>query len=268
MEKIAMGIDIGGSHITCQLFGLNTNKLIAGSKVRNSVDGNGSKESILESWVKAIKQTTSQKDLNNLTGIGFAMPGPFDYKNGVAWFDKNVDKFQKLYGVDVKAELLQRLDLPNDFPIRFLNDASSFAVGDQKNPDEGYRSRLNKETEEAPIGYYKAELTDYDITAELTATTRGGFQRYTFPNEKEGSRILLDLQNPAEYSYKLEEVFIEKVNDNRVEGCSKQLSPNTWSGGISQEYIVHFVAEFDQPIKNYGVWTEDSIQETVIWNRT
>lgn len=134
-------------------------------------------------------------------------------------------------------------------------------VGDQRNPDEGYRSRINKETEEAPIGYYKAELTDYNITAELTATTRGGFQRYTFPKEKKGSRILIDLQNPAEYNYKLEEVFIEKVSDTRVEGYSKQLSPNTWSGGISQEYIVYFVAEFDQPIKNYGVWTEEGIQE-------
>ncbi|NOR76795.1 MAG: hypothetical protein GQ525_16755, partial [Draconibacterium sp.] len=133
-------------------------------------------------------------------------------------------------------------------------------LGDQRKPDEGYRSRLNKETEEAPIAYYKVELTDYNILAELTATTRCGFQRYTFPNEKEGSRILIDLQNPAEYAYKLEEVFIEKVSDNRVEGYSKQLSPNTWSGGISQEYIVHFVAEFDQPIKNYGVWTEDSIR--------
>jgi len=134
-------------------------------------------------------------------------------------------------------------------------------VGDQRNPDDGYRSRLNKETEEAPIGYYKAELTDYTITAELTANTRGGFQRYTFPKEKEGSRILIDLQNPAEYSYKLEEVYIEKVSATRVEGFSKQLSPNTWSGGISQEYIVHFVAEFDQPIKNYGVWTQDGVQE-------
>ncbi len=137
-------------------------------------------------------------------------------------------------------------------------------VGDEKNPDEGYRSRLNKETEEAPIGYYKAELTDYNIIAELTATTRCGFQRYTFPKDKEGSRILLDLQNPAEYSYKLEKVLIKKVSDNRVEGFSKQLSPNTWSGGISQEYIVHFVVEFDQPIKNFGVWTEDGIQENVV----
>ena len=134
-------------------------------------------------------------------------------------------------------------------------------VGDQRNPDDGYRSRINKKSEEAPIGYYKADLIDYNITAELTATTRAGFQRYTFPKEKEGSRILLDLQNPAEYSYKLEEIFIEKVSDTRVEGFSKQLSPNTWSGGISQEYIVHFIAEFDQPIKNYGFWTEDGIRK-------
>ncbi|MBV5311958.1 MAG: GH92 family glycosyl hydrolase [Prolixibacteraceae bacterium] len=132
-------------------------------------------------------------------------------------------------------------------------------IGDEKKPDEGYRSRLDKETEEAPIGYYKAELTDYEITAELTATTRCSFQRYTFPKDKEGSRVLIDLQNPAEYGYQLEEVQIKKVNDYRVEGFSKQLSPNTWSGGVSQEYIVHFVIEFDQPIKNFGVWSEDGI---------
>jgi predicted alpha-1,2-mannosidase len=136
-------------------------------------------------------------------------------------------------------------------------------VGDEKNPDEGYRSRLNTETEEAPIGYYKAELTDYNITAELTSTTRCGFQRYTFPKEKEGSRILLDLQIPAEYSYHLEDVRIEKVSPNRVEGYSRQISPNTWSGGISQEYIIHFVVEFDQPIKNFGVWTDDGIHNDV-----
>ncbi|NND08879.1 MAG: hypothetical protein HKN87_21105 [Saprospiraceae bacterium] len=129
-------------------------------------------------------------------------------------------------------------------------------VGDERAPDQGYRSRIDKETEEAPIGYYKAHLTDYDIVAELTATTRGALHRYTFPKDKEGSRVLIDLQNPAEYTYQLEEVFIRKVSDNRVEGHSKQLSPNTWSGGISQEYIVHFVVEFDQQISNYGIWTD------------
>ena len=136
-------------------------------------------------------------------------------------------------------------------------------VGDEKRPDEGYRSRINKETEETPIGYYKADLTDYGIMAELTATTRCGFQRYTFPKDKPGSRILIDLQNPAEYGYNLEEVRIEKVSSIRIEGFSKQISPNTWSGGISQEYTIHFVVEFDQPIKNFGVWTENGVQENV-----
>ncbi len=129
MEKLSMGIDIGGSHITCQLFDINANHLLEGSKTRVEVDGNGSKESIIGSWVKAIQQTSSNETLKDLAGIGFAMPGPFDYRNGIAWFDKNVDKFHNLTGVDVKAELLQRLNLPADFPIRFLNDASSFAVG-------------------------------------------------------------------------------------------------------------------------------------------
>jgi len=134
-------------------------------------------------------------------------------------------------------------------------------VGDQNYPDGGYRSELNKETEEAGIGYYKAELTDYNIVAELTATTRGGFQRYTFPKDKPGARVLLDLQAPAEYHYDLEEVFINIVNDKRVEGYSKQRSPDTWSGGVSQDYIIHFVAEFDVPMNAYGVWTEEGTRE-------
>jgi predicted alpha-1,2-mannosidase len=130
-------------------------------------------------------------------------------------------------------------------------------VGDEKRPDEGYRSRLNTQTEETSIGYYKAELTDYNILAELTSTTRCGFQRYTFPQDRPNSRILVDLQIPAEYRYQLQKVQIEKAADNRVEGFSSQISPNTWSGGVSQEYIVHFVIEFDQPVKNFGFWTEE-----------
>ena len=139
-------------------------------------------------------------------------------------------------------------------------------VGDERNPDEGYRSRLNTQTEEAPIGYYKAGLTDYGITAELTSTTRCGFQRYTFPQDKPDSRVLIDLQIPAEYGYQLQKISMKKVGSSRIEGFSHQLSPNTWAGGISQEYIVHFVVEFDQPIEKMGFWTEEGIieNETVL----
>ena len=135
-------------------------------------------------------------------------------------------------------------------------------VGDEKDVDSGYRSRIDKATEEAPIGYYKVNLTDYDIMAELTSTTRCGFQRYTFPKDKEGSRVLMDLVIPSEYTYKSIKAHFKKTGEKTVEGYSFQLCPNTWSGGISQEYIVHFVAEFDQPITGFKVWTENGVEVT------
>ena len=134
-------------------------------------------------------------------------------------------------------------------------------VGDEKDVDSGYRSRIDKSTEEAPIGYYKANLIDYDIQAELTATTRCGFQRYTFPKHKEGSRVLMDLVIPNEYTYKSIRAYLKKTGEKTVEGYSQQLCPNTWSGGISQEYTVYFVAEFDRPIADFKVWTEDGTQQ-------
>ncbi len=134
-------------------------------------------------------------------------------------------------------------------------------VGDEKDVDSGYRSRINKETEVAPLGYYSVELTDYNIKAELTSTTRCGFQRYTFPKDRAGSRVLLDLVIPSEYKYNSLEAYIKKTGDFTVEGYSHQLSPNTWAGGISQEYIVHFVAEFDQPISGFSVWTENGVRQ-------
>lgn len=133
-------------------------------------------------------------------------------------------------------------------------------VGDERAPDEGYRSRIDKETEEGPVGYYKVDLTDYDIKAELTATTRCSFQRYTFPKDRDGSRVLYDLQIPAEYSFELEEVYIKKRDNYSIEGYVKQHSSNVWSGGINQDYIVHFVSEFDQPIESMGVWTDKGVQ--------
>ena len=141
-----------------------------------------------------------------------------------------------------------------------VNGPLKIKVGDQNHPDEGYRRRIDKSSEEAPLGYYKAVLTDYHIKAELTATTRCGFQRYTYPRATD-SRVMIDLQIPSEYAYQLKEVEIRQVNDYRLEGFSKQQAPNVWSGGVDQDYTVHFVVEFDQPITKFGSWTNDNIDE-------
>ena len=137
------------------------------------------------------------------------------------------------------------------------NGALQTSVGDQFRPDEGYRSRIDKLTEEAPLGYYKVYMTDTDIWAEVTATTRCGFQRYTFPTDRDG-RVMIDLHVEAEYDYLLPEVEVTKVGDRRIEGRSHQISPrpHVWSNDADQEYTVHFVIEFDRPIKNIGGWLD------------
>lgn len=133
-------------------------------------------------------------------------------------------------------------------------------VGDQFRPDEGYRSRIDKKTEEAPLGYYKVFLTDTKIWAEATATERASFQRYTFPDNQDG-RVMIDLHIQAEYDYNLLDVEIKQVSDRRIEGYSHQISPrpHVWSNDADQEYVVNFVIEFDAPIKKVGGWKEKEV---------
>jgi len=133
-------------------------------------------------------------------------------------------------------------------------------IGDELKPNSGYRSQIDKKTEEAPIGYYKVQLSDYNIKAEVTATTRCGFERFTFPTNRDSARILVDLHIPAENDYQLKEIKLIKVNDYRIEGFAHQHSPQVWSTDADQDYTVHFVIEFDKPIKDMGYWEDGKIQ--------
>ncbi|RXQ96253.1 glycoside hydrolase family 92 protein [Ancylomarina salipaludis] len=64
--------------------------------------------------------------------------------------------------------------------------------GTSQKPDSGYRSRFSHENETATPGYYSVFLDDYQVKAELTATERVGFHRYTFTQTGD-INILLDL---------------------------------------------------------------------------
>lgn len=136
-------------------------------------------------------------------------------------------------------------------------------VGDEQEPDSGYRSRINKRTETANIGYYAVDLLDYGIKAEVTATTRCGFERFTFPENKEGARIMIDLHPPTEYGFQLKDIELLKINDYRIEGSVHQFSGNVWSNDADQDYTIHFVMEFDQPIVNMGRWIDKEVKHNV-----
>lgn len=119
--------------------------------------------------------------------------------------------------------------------------------GTKDDPDSGYRSRINNENTEASAGYYSVILDDYNIKAELTATTRGGFQRYTFPKEESG-QILFDLKVTEEEPSIIIDAAITKVSDTEIEGYVKR------EAGEWNEYTLHFVAEFNRPFESLGGW--------------
>ena len=133
--------------------------------------------------------------------------------------------------------------------------------GTEKDPDAGYRSRMDKHSETARIGYYGVELTDYNIKAELTATTRASFQRYTF-HEADNSRVLVDFLFPAEYPWTVTEACVDKVSGNRLEGSVKTRS---WGSGYhgNQVYTLHFVMESDRPFKAMNAWEGERIMKDV-----
>ncbi|MEN7550780.1 GH92 family glycosyl hydrolase [Rapidithrix thailandica] len=123
-----------------------------------------------------------------------------------------------------------------------------------KGANAGYHSRILKETEKAFPGYYSVHLYDHEVTAEMTATTRCGFQKYTFPKKKE-SRILVDLLFPTEwdYGFKVNDATITKVSDTEIEGYARCIS-GPWSSW--NEYTLHFVLQFSKPFQAMNGWNE------------
>lgn len=147
--------------------------------------------------------------------------------------------------------------------IMAANGELKTRVGDELKPDEGYRSRIDKRTETAGIGLYSADLIDYGIHAEVSATTRCGFSRFTFPQDRGEGRIIIELHPKAEYDFILKDIDIKKVSDTRIEGYVHQVSRRVWSNDAGQDYTIHFIAEFDRPMKSLGSWCGDKVMDNV-----
>lgn len=126
-----VGVDIGGSHITSAVVDLNDNRIAEKSLSTSTVNNKGSKESILRTWAAAILKSISAVPKAEITGIGFAMPGPFDYATGRALFERN-DKYEELFGVNIPSELSHYLG-GLLLEMRFVNDAMAFGVGASRN---------------------------------------------------------------------------------------------------------------------------------------
>jgi glucokinase len=126
-KDIAVGIDIGGSHVCSAGVDLGSLAIIEGSSVSLKVNNKDTKSAVLKVWGDCINATLSKVRVKDKANLGFAMPGPFHYKTGLAMFKGN-DKYENLYKVSVPDELRPYID-SESVSFRFLNDATAFGVG-------------------------------------------------------------------------------------------------------------------------------------------
>lgn len=124
MENMyVLGMDIGGSHVACQLVDLNGCGLVADTYVEEKVAEKESAGVILSVWEKALKSCMTKAGGRKICGIGVAIPSPFDFVGGVAMADH---KFASLKGMDIREELYRMTGI---IPILFANDAAAFGMG-------------------------------------------------------------------------------------------------------------------------------------------
>lgn len=123
----ALGVDIGGSHITAAFVNTSDGSVIQHTINRSAINSAAGAEEIINNWGSVINQSWLMAD-RHASQIGIAMPGPFDYENGICYIEKQ-EKYQSLFGLNVKELLATQLGIGAG-DIDFINDASGFLKGE------------------------------------------------------------------------------------------------------------------------------------------
>lgn len=127
-NSFVIAADIGGTHVTAALIDTNAWRVVGESIVRHTVNSHTDAKSILSAWSAPFQEVTQNRLLPTTSLIGIAIPGPFDYENGISHM-RNQDKYDSLYGMDIRMELAERLGVSGTI-IRFINDAAAFLQGE------------------------------------------------------------------------------------------------------------------------------------------
>jgi glucokinase len=115
-------LDVGGSHVSSALVDRAATRL-ASPVHRRDLSADVAPDQFTAALVAAMAAAAP-----DASRWGIAMPGPFDYRGGVAWF-RGVGKFAQLYGFDVRAGLAGAVGVPPDRLV-FVNDADAFVLGE------------------------------------------------------------------------------------------------------------------------------------------
>jgi len=115
---------------------------------------------------------------------------------------------------------------------------------------DSYQTAYAKASEKASPGYYRVTL-DSQIEVELTATTRTGFVRMSYPAST-AAQLLLHTGRSATGD---RSGSVEIVGTDRIRGSA------TAGGfcGSDQTYQIYFALQLDAPFTAHGVWNDDAL---------
>jgi len=169
----------------------------------------------------------------------------WDGSSGYHYSDKTIMGFSQTHLSGTGApEYCDVLLMPTVGHVQIL-------PGDENSPKEGYRSAFKHENEHASPGYYSVLLDDDHVKAELTATTRAGFHRYTFP-ASEHSNVIIDLKNRDHVL----ESNIEIISDTEIQGLRRS---RRWA----EDQYVYFYAKFSKPFIKSGIALNDTLVDGI-----
>ncbi|MBC9797841.1 GH92 family glycosyl hydrolase [Sinomicrobium weinanense] len=135
-----------------------------------------------------------------------------------------------------------------------VNKEVDLSVPVESRDDYPYKSKYSHTNETATPGYYQVYLEDHDINAELTASRRTGFHRYTY-KENDPQAVVIDLGFAINW---------DKPTDTKITVEDETtISGYRHSTGWAKNQKVFYVAKFSKPIQSKNLYADARIQEGI-----
>ncbi|SHH80287.1 ROK family protein [Flavobacterium johnsoniae] len=176
----AIGLDIGGTHITAGVINKTEMKIVDASIYKESFDSNLPVNQVMDIWKRVIDTAIENSKVENITGIAVCMPGPFDYEKGICWI-KDQSKYEHFYGLNVRELLLESLNFPETFPVLFENDAVCFGKGEVFKQQENLSKKVMAVTLGTGLG---ACFIDKGVSINSGSSVPADGEIYNLPYKK------------------------------------------------------------------------------------
>ncbi len=116
-------MDVGGTGIKGCVYDIDGN--MAGVYREYLSMAEGTKEAIFDNFYNIIQDLRGDR---NISKIGFAFPGPFDFDRGISLM-QGLNKYDAICGLSIKDELSEMDAGLKKIPMLFLHDVEAFALG-------------------------------------------------------------------------------------------------------------------------------------------